>query len=177
MQTVRTALWFHYEPWSTCCTSCPASCGGNMGCIICSFQNVISCRFGGSHSSDRTALPRLVCLHQELALCSFSSAAELVSWLCAALGPCPTLWSRCTAAGLLSQPPAAAQAPGTQGRKKAAGFCCCLCRTFPDTRCSAQSSYLRLASDWKLFSLKDSAWGSWKGQRKYQKDWTRSLTM
>lgn len=129
--TVRAALWFHYEPWSTCCNSCPASCGRNMGCIICGFQNVISCRFGGSHSSNRTALPRLVCLHQELALSSFSSAAELVSCLCAALGPSPTLRASMPGTQLLACSPSLLplprhQGPGAGRKLQAPGAACAI---------------------------------------------------
>lgn len=38
--------------------------------------------------------------------------------------------ARYAAAGRLSQPPAAAPAPGSQSRKDAAGLSCCLCRVF-----------------------------------------------
>lgn len=182
MLSVRTALWFHYEPWSTCCSSCPASCGRNMGCIICGFQNVISCRFGGSHSSNRTALPRLVCLHQELALCSFSPAAELVSCLCAALGPSPTLWASVPGTQLLACSPSLLQLPQHQGARagrklQASGAACAilfqthvaLCRVVTYTWSKTESkSFLVLRTLPRALGLergrenvKRIEWGHW----------------
>lgn len=152
--------------WSTCCNSCPASCGKNTRRIICGFQNVISCRFGGSHSSNRTALPRLVCLHQELALSSFSSAAELVSCLCAALGPSPTLGASVPGTQLLVCSPSLLQLPRHQGPRagrklQASGAACAIlfqthvavCRvaTYSWSQTESKSfSVLRTLSLWLL---------------------------
>lgn len=128
--TVRTALVFRFEPWSTCCDSWPASFSGGTQHLICSCQNVISCRCGVLCGSNRMGLPRFGSWHHELA----HSFVFLLRWtrflLVCSSGPLSHAVSQCgryTAAGLLSQPPAAAPAPGSQSRKGAASLQCSLC--------------------------------------------------
>lgn len=110
-----------------------------------------------------------------LLLSSFPACVQL--W-----APLPRCEPECQVHSCWPALPASCSCPGTRdpGQEESCRLLVLLVPyTFPDTSCSAQSSYLRLVSDWKLFSLKDSAWGSWsgKGQRKCQKNWLRSLTM
>lgn len=79
------------------------------------------------------------------------------------------------AAGLLAQPPAAAPAPGSQGRQDAADPRCCLGRV-SFQRCVAMrkvATYLWSQTAGKSFSssLKESTWGFWsgKGQKRCQR--------